>query len=217
VKEELVEDKTGGVGFCSATLRDGLTKSVSCLLSVTVSDSRIKRATKRLFLQGDFSFLFYIILPRNTKHLTTKNRIKMKKHTQILFIALAMIVVLPACKKYPDGPAVSLRSKKARLANNWSIDKVLGAGLDITAAFVTDKKNYNLEIKDDGTFTENYETGGNVNTVIGTWKFSKDKKYVDMHYPLVSFSWEILRLKQDELWLKSTIMGVIYERHLVSK
>ena len=40
---------------------------------------------------------------------------------KIAFLSLAMVLIISACGKYPEGPGLSLASKKSRLAGDWNI------------------------------------------------------------------------------------------------
>ena len=54
----------------------------------------------------------------------------MKHFSKLLFLILCISIV--SCKKYEDGPAISLMSKKARIANIWKVDVYYLNGKDIT-------------------------------------------------------------------------------------
>lgn len=45
----------------------------------------------------------------------------MKKITRMLALALTVAVIAPSCGKYEDGPGISLRTKKARMAGDWKL------------------------------------------------------------------------------------------------
>ena len=47
----------------------------------------------------------------------------MKRLVILMLIALTT-TLLPACKKYEDGPYISFVSRKERVVNAWKIDKV---------------------------------------------------------------------------------------------
>ena len=57
----------------------------------------------------------------------------MKKGIKILASLILVISILTDCKKYDEGPLISLRTKKARLAGDWKIEKILYDGGDSTA------------------------------------------------------------------------------------
>lgn len=68
---------------------------------------------------------------------------------------------------YEDGPAISLRSKKARLAGSWKVSKYTDHGVDLTSFFST----YVITYDKDGVWNSSYGTL----TDAGTWEFV-DKK-----------------------------------------
>ena len=76
-----------------------------------------------------------------------KNSIKIS----ILFVIIATIIIiaLPGCKKYPDGPTLSLRSRAERVANTWKVENYKINGNDMTSLVsgytetFTKKGNYN--------------------------------------------------------------------------
>ena len=123
----------------------------------------------------------------------------MKRTIQSLVLVLALAFVMPgmqSCKKYEEGPAFSLRTKKARLVNKWKV----------TAFTVNDNnaldlvKDYTYEFKDDNTVVI---TDGS-NTTEGTWEFSDDKSNLIVNTGGSADSWTIMRLKNDELIVEYT-------------
>lgn len=133
-----------------------------------------------------------------------------------IYILLAAVITLSSCK-YEDGPKLSLRSKKARAVNTWYIDKMYEEGVDKTDAYKNMYVNYKLEIKDDNNYTINYRLFniGEYNEK-GTWKFSGDKQNI-IFTPANTTqenSFKILRLKNNEAWVKNTIDGKQVEWHL---
>src|SRR5688572_24864194 len=74
---------------------------------------------------------FLIHLPQNHLNFkTVKPPFSMKK---IIVLALCIITLgtLNSCKKYEDGPAFSLRSKKSRVAAEWNVKKYTYGGVDV--------------------------------------------------------------------------------------
>lgn len=134
----------------------------------------------------------------------------------ILFSGLILSIGLVACNKYPDGPAISLKSKKERIANTWKIEKALRNGNDVTS----DYSIYTLYTSNDGdanlkatitfgSFTYQGDTDG-------TWAFNsnkKDKLTLDFENNEFDNVYQILRLKEDELWLRE--IGGEDELHLI--
>lgn len=117
----------------------------------------------------------------------------MKPKLLLLIIAIISMVILSECKKYDDGPRVSLLTKKSRLANAWKYEKVTKQnGTDITSAFATDF----IEFKKDGNVIETY---GN-DLYPGTWLFGNNKEEIALNIPSDTRTVSILRLKNKELW-----------------
>ncbi len=123
------------------------------------------------------------------------------KKMMIWASALMIALVVASCGKYEEGPKISLRSKKARLANEWVVTK------------------YDVEEYEDGVLVDSYtENESSDPTIIkidkdgtfevdgekGTWEFKGDTdlvfKYDDE--PDYEDVFEIIRLKNKELILK---------------
>ncbi len=135
--------------------------------------------------------------------------------TAILFTVLTFIA--SSCKKYEEGPIVSVRSKEERVANTWVIEKAYDNGNDVTS----DYDQYDLMMNKDqnAKLTSNYKSG-NVTfsfSTEGVWSFENNKNdlRLDFDDDDADRVYEILRLKEEELWLKEK--GGEQELHLKSK
>jgi hypothetical protein len=137
------------------------------------------------------------------------------KNKKILLAASLIIITLTSCKKYDDGPAISLRSREERIANDWRIDQAMEGGSDVTSDF----DNYHVVFRKNNTTTltakyrflgVDYEFA-----TAGTWSFEdKDEKLkVDYENDGADATYIILRLKEEELWLRK--VGDDLELHLV--
>lgn len=118
---------------------------------------------------------------------------------------MVAVLVLSSCNKYEDGPKLSLRSKKARLANDWTMEKYLVNDVDSTSYYSAGFNNAVLTIEKD----EKYSFTNAAGTVSGTWELGEDKDDIRMQQtaPTVGSgedSYRILRLKEKELWLRHT-------------
>lgn len=138
----------------------------------------------------------------------------MKKNTLILAVVFCALSLV-SCSKYEEGPAISLRSKKERVSNTWKIENAYRSGEDVTE----DYDQYTLTMTKDGdarlvaiytsgAFTFEYETNG-------TWKFenSKEVLVLDFEDNDADNKYQILKLKEDELWLRE--QGGEDELHLI--
>lgn len=119
--------------------------------------------------------------------------------------------------KYEDGPFISLRSKKDRVANVWVIEKAFNNGNDETS----DYEQYELDLNKDGKakLTSNYKSGGFTFSFSteGVWVFENKKNDIrfDFDDDDADMVYEILRLKENEFWIKEK--GGTRELQLKSK
>ncbi len=122
-----------------------------------------------------------------------------------LFILCFLILVVTDCKKYPDGPSLSFRSKNARVEGNWKIDKYFKNGSEVTQTFIDFYgSDFEWDFKKDAT----WELKGKY-TDHGTWKLGGDKLTLHV-YPAKSDTatvdppqdiYDIQRLANKQLWL----------------
>ena len=126
-----------------------------------------------------------------------------------LVVAFGLTIAFTGCKKYEEGPTLSLASKKARVVNTWKLEKYTVNGVDIPLLSTT---SY-MELKKDNTFIMSY--GSSANT--GTWDFDSKKENIVFTENGSSSAdkEEILRLKSGELWLKSVDGTDVVEIHYV--
>lgn len=130
---------------------------------------------------------------------------------------IGMTSVLSSCKKYEDGPGISLRSKEERIANTWKVDKAYENGNDITNQY----DQYELQMLRNGqaTLVAIYSTG-NFNFEFetnGTWDLVNDNDdlRLDFEDDDADRTYQILRLKEKELWLREK--GGDVELHLIPR
>lgn len=123
---------------------------------------------------------------------------------KISFIIIISAIVFTSCGKYEEGPGISLRSKKSRIENTWDPVKVIINSVDVTEPNTT---NYQYSFDKEGGFKLIYETV----TWEGTWKFDDKKEQLLLEWEVQWLStfitkndtFDILMLKNDELWLKN--------------
>lgn len=139
---------------------------------------------------------------------------------QLLFIVTLIGVVASGCKKYPEGPTVSLRSKKERFANTWKLSKYLINGTDYTSSY----KDFLLTTTKGSDYTLSYKVTLLLTFSLseaGTWAFTADKREVVFNKTSPSsdtYQWQILKLKEDELWgRRIESNGDIHEIHLTGQ
>jgi hypothetical protein len=122
------------------------------------------------------------------------------KTTKILLVLAVITFVFASCSKYEEGPSISLKSKKSRLAKEWKLVSMYNADGE-EQSIVPDWEN-------------NYTKDGEYSTIAygfsqdGTWEFDGDVN-LKITYELsaggATFksyeNYEILRLASDQLWL----------------
>lgn len=119
----------------------------------------------------------------------------MKKY--LLFLLVTTLFI--GCKKYDDGPTLSLRSKKARLCQRWKLvdQQVNGNSVDMTSFFAS------FDFEKDGDFKEYVLTNGKQYEYTGTWDFSNKKEDLYLTFTTGGYNkLEIKRLTSKELWLE---------------
>ncbi len=143
------------------------------------------------------------------------------KKLSILFAAFA-VVFLASCGKYEDGPGFSLRSKEARVAGTWTIEKYYADGVDITADILADGATITFELTKDGNYTNtsSYTVFGQTfsETETGTWALTNNNENLtttDSQGDASSV--RILRLTNSEMWLEDKNLGTNDEIHLIAK
>jgi hypothetical protein len=137
-----------------------------------------------------------------------------------LFCLAAMF--LTGCKKYPDGPLLNLIPKESRIDAQWDVEYFSIDGYDSTA-YLKSKPfyaGYSFTVND---HFASYAAGYPYNKT-GTWELQNKKNDLYVHFavyfglPDVSVGpygandvvWEIRRLQERKLWLKTTYNNKVY-------
>lgn len=138
----------------------------------------------------------------------------MKRSTNFLIAALIVALALTGiagCKKYEEGPSLSLRSRTARVANTWKMEKVMYNSTDITGSLTS--INYTETYDKDG----NYSYSSNSSSGSGQWSFQNDDTEIKRN-GVSSQSTEtlkILKLKEKSFWYSYTDGNDVYEFHFI--
>ncbi|MEO6304293.1 MAG: hypothetical protein ABIP51_14095 [Bacteroidia bacterium] len=151
------------------------------------------------------------------------------KHT-LVFILLALLMSVGGCKKYPEGPSFTLLTKKDRLCVRWKLEKGFVNGVERKdSVFFYD--NYYLTLTKKDTYELSWLEGGTDFYESGTWQWIDEKSSVYFKYTVDNsgfaglsggpaqpgeYSYEILKLKQKELWFKQIQPnGDVWELHFI--
>ena len=118
-----------------------------------------------------------------------------------------ILVFFSACKKYEDGPSMSLHSKKHRVVGPWFISFASEDGADKTADYQTNFYGYELLTNIDNQYSITYTYGNIFNYAeTGTWDFDKTKEHLLLtkNGSSTEKDWTILQLKERALWVRYT-------------
>lgn len=131
----------------------------------------------------------------------------MKKLVLLTTIIVATVLTFSNCSKYEEGPAISFRTKTARIANEWVVEKAFENGAEVNANIYD---GYILKLEKDGSGIITYP-------IVGTfdiqWEFDDSKEKMRTRGKDLSGEWSewkdddyvtILMLKNDEFWIKDT-------------
>lgn len=121
-----------------------------------------------------------------------------------LLLGLALVFGSTSCK-YEEGPALSLRTKKARVAGEWTIEKYIDS--DGTEDTDTGDNTYVFEKDGTGNAKFSFTIGGTTSTndVDFKWEFTDSKKKIKIEFDgLDPEEGTILRLTNKEMWIKDS-------------
>lgn len=119
----------------------------------------------------------------------------MTQRTIIAIISIALILLggigTTGCKKYPEGPTLSLLTKNKRLLRNWSMRKFYVDGIDSTnlKTFVATKVGFALNGFNPIAGAYRLEDYSLLPAVIFSLSWSENKDFLDIY--LDDQLWEI--------------------------
>ncbi|TND10331.1 MAG: hypothetical protein FD123_579 [Bacteroidetes bacterium] len=149
-----------------------------------------------------------------------------------LFLTLAVVFIVSAatvtsCKKYEDGPMLSLRTKTHRVVNDWKLETYYLDDVNKTDSLGI--SNYTESFKDDGTVLRSFiSVAGDTVSDTCTWAFANKKENLELTGAdsleiseqigfVTPANLKILRLKEKELWYSFEKNGATHEFHLLQK
>ena len=130
-----------------------------------------------------------------------------------LFTLICLTLIFSSCKKYEEGPGISLRTKKARVVGEWKMEKLFINDED--TPLTPDEKNIKWIFKKDG----NYEYQAATYNEIGTWSFDIKRELIfltDTEFGY-STSCKIRRLTNNEMWFVFIFRFSKREIHLIKQ
>lgn len=141
----------------------------------------------------------------------------MKKRILLAVTGLLMLTSVVSCKKYEDGPLISLTPRAERMTNTWVFAYAEEDGENVSSEYDQYELYMNLdgEAQLDASYTSfgvTYST-----STSGKWRFTNDEENVLFDFDDDEFDneYNILRLMNEELWLKDLDKDL--ELHLLPK
>jgi hypothetical protein len=128
----------------------------------------------------------------------------MKRFSLVTIVSIVLFSGITSCKKYEDGPTLSLRSKKERIANIWVIESANRNGVDVTNAY----KDYILTLTKSGGATLQLKVDFFGTDVFlqtdGTWSLEELNNNLRLDFENDDFDryYKITKLKEKELSLR---------------
>ena len=145
-----------------------------------------------------------------------KSNMKTAKKVSVVMVAFLLITIaFSACKKGSDDPVVSLKTRKDRFTNTWTLVRYEknGASQDISGS------TYVYAVSNNQTLTRTVE--GSIfgfpirNISNGTWTFLNDDEDVQIAFGSSTTIYAIQRLASKELWLKENSGSDTYTYYFV--
>jgi hypothetical protein len=137
----------------------------------------------------------------------------------ILLLVASTFILTGSCKKYPDGPLISLRTKEHRIAGTWDVEYFSINGFDSTS-YLKSQPFYGMYFF--GIKNGNYIVApalyGHEYPYLasGSWTLKNHKKDIEITFGIDDLYsgqigpyrskfaiWEIRRLTETEMWLRT--------------
>jgi hypothetical protein len=141
-----------------------------------------------------------------------------KKFYYFVLPVMVISIFCSSCRKYEEGPDISLKSKKNRLFGYWHMVKWTKNEVEQTSQLQFQHK---FGFAKDGTYYYSFYDPLSAYTInfTGTWEFREQKKQLmlglkdpinGMEYQV----WDIIRLTSKDLWLENVSPGLFVEWQL---
>jgi len=126
----------------------------------------------------------------------------------MLFCAL-VIPTIQSCKKYPDGPEFTLRSRTERVSHAWDVENYTINGVDYTSTV----SNYTETYTKQGAYSYSWSLANGS----GTWTFQSSDAQIQLNGSDAQSSRTlfILRLEDKSFWYYYMDGNDRHELHLI--
>jgi hypothetical protein len=146
-------------------------------------------------------------------------------------ILVLIVLVTYSCKKYDEGPLISLRSKEKRMSGEWDIQKFIVDGYDSTSFFNKyDNAHFIFNVDNEGRIIISCnDNGANPKPIIvlnGNWKWLNNKNDISIQFnhstndfkPFLINNvsvWEIKKLTSKNFYLETNDNNIQYRLELI--
>lgn len=122
---------------------------------------------------------------------------------------IIFLIFLQGCKKYEEGPFLSLKTKTERVSNTWKIERVWNDVLDFTEFYT----GFNHTFTSEGYYFYHPSAGTSGNNISGTWYFGNNQEEIviesfDQDGVKIFTVYTIKKLKENELWMVNKATGM---------
>ena len=138
---------------------------------------------------------------------------KTTKKLSVCLVLLAGLIIptIQSCKKYPEGPTISLRTRTERVANTWKVDNYKINGSDFTSLVSSYYETY--------TKAGDYSYQWGIFDGTGKWAFQNNDKEIKLNgvSSQESHTLIILKLEEKQFWYYYMDGNDRKEFHMVQK
>ncbi len=144
----------------------------------------------------------------------------MRKHFfHSLIVLLAATTVFTACRKYEEGPNISLRRKEARVTNNWRIQSAMLNGVEVSVDPYWAKQKHYMYRNGDYVVTIIDPVTLEARNLQGKWTLYDNDRKIALTTKNFSGNidstndFNILKLYENDMWIRKTDNSL--ELHMV--
>ena len=145
------------------------------------------------------------------------NLVKIYFFAFMTIIAISASFTLTSCRKGSDDPVISLKTRKDRFTNTWTLTRYEKNG----EAQNTSGTTYVYDTYNNGVVTQTIEGAifgyPNRSVANGTWSFLNDDEDVKIIIGEETAIYNIQRLASKDLWLRKTVGGDVYVYYFIGK
>lgn len=134
----------------------------------------------------------------------------MKKYKILLLLTICSVLIVTSCRKYEEGPNISLRKKESRIANTWRVEsaQLNGNEVSLDPYWAKQKHYFYRDGKYIVTITDPITL--EARNLQGTWSLYDDDRKIAITTKNFSGNidstndYSILKLYEKQFWIRKT-------------